>query len=74
MRGCVQRRSKGSWRIAIDCGRDPATGRRRQHFETVRGNKANAQRRLAELLLEVEKGGYVKTPRRLTVKEYLCSW
>ena len=58
----------------IDCGKDPATGKRRQHFETIKGNKSAAQRRLAELLLEIEKGSYVKTPRTLTIAEYLADW
>lgn len=72
--GHIRQRSKGSWEIAIDSGNDPATGRRRQHFETVRGNKADAQKRLAELLIEIEKGGYVKTRRSLILGEYLNSW
>jgi len=73
MKGHIQKRGP-SWRIVIDCGKDPATGRRQQHFETVRGNKSAAQRRLAELLLEIEKGGYVKTPRTLTVANHLEQW
>ena len=70
----MRKRSKTSWEIAIDIGKDPSTGRRRQHFETVRGNRAAAQRRLAELLIEIEKGGYVKTPRTLTLAEYVRDW
>jgi integrase len=73
MRGHTRQRSKGSWEIAIDIGRDPATGRRRQHFETVRGTKKSAQLRLAELLVAVEGGSYVK-PKRLTLGEYLQEW
>ena len=53
MRGSIRQRSKGSWEIASDIGKDPSTGRRRQHFETIRGNKATAQKRLAELLIEI---------------------
>jgi len=74
MRGHIRQRSKGSWEIALDIGRDPSTGRRRQHFETVRGNKAFAQRRLAELVVEIERGGHVKTPRKLSLAEYLRDW
>jgi integrase len=73
MKGHIQKRG-ASWRIVIDIGKDPATGKRRQHFETVKGNKSAAQRRLAELLLEVEKGSYVKTPRTLTLAQYLADW
>jgi integrase len=74
MRGHLQQRSKGSWRIAVDIGKDPVDGKRRQHFETVRGNKGAAQKRLAELMTEISRGGYVKTPRNLTLAAYLRTW
>ena len=73
MRGSIRQRSKGSWEVCIDIGRDPATGKRRQHFETIRGCKADAQRRLHKLLLSVEQGNYVK-PNRLTVAQFLQGW
>jgi integrase len=73
MKGHIRKRSKGSWEIAVDIGKDPLTGRRRQHFETVRGNKRNAERRLAELVVEVEKGSYIK-PKRLSLAECLQQW
>ena len=74
MRGHIRKRSKGSWEIAIDVGKDPSTDRRQQHFETVKGTKAVAERRLAELLVEVEKGSYVKPLHALTLGEYLSEW
>ena len=43
-----------SWELCIDTGRDPVTGERTRHFESVRGAKRDAQRRLRELLLNVE--------------------
>ena len=73
MRGHIQKRGK-SWRIAVDIGADPVTGKRRQHFETVQGNKGAAQKRMSELMVEIQKGGYVKTPRDLTVGDYLERW
>jgi len=54
-------------------GEDPSTGKRIQHFETIRGCKADAQRRVRELLLSVEQGNYVK-PNRLTVAQFLEEW
>ena len=74
MRGHIRPRSKGTWEITLDSGKDPATGERRRHFETVKGGKKAAQKRLAELLLEIEKGAYVRTPRTLTLAEYLSKW
>lgn len=73
MKGHIRQRSKGSWEITIDAGKDPATGRRLRHFETTRGTKKDAQRRLAELLVSIEKGSYVR-PKRLTVGQYLEQW
>jgi hypothetical protein len=43
----------------VDIGKDPATGRRRHHFETIRGNKGAAQKRMVELMVEIEKDGYL---------------
>jgi len=73
MKGSVRQRSKGSWQICLDIGRDPATGKRLRHFENVRGRKAEAQKRLHELLNCLEQGAYVK-PSRLTVAQFLEGW
>ena len=73
MRGSIRQRTRGSWEITIDIGRDPATGKRLRHFETVRGRKADAEARLAELLHSLEKGAYVK-PQRLSLGQYLQQW
>jgi len=73
MKGSIRQRSKGSWEVCIDIGRDPTTGKRLRHFENVRGRKAEAQRRLRELLLSVEQGTYVKSDR-LTVAQFLEEW
>lgn len=39
MRGHIKQRSKGSWSIVIDVGKDPETGKRRQHWHTIKGLK-----------------------------------
>ena len=56
MKGSIRQRSKGSWEICLDAGRDPATGKRLRHFESVKGTKKDAQKRLHELLLSVDQG------------------
>ena len=73
MKGHIRQRSKGSWEIAIDVGRDPSTGKRLQHWETIRGTKRDAQQRLAELLVTIKQGSYIK-PKRLTLGEWLEDW
>ena len=73
MKGHIRQRSKGSWSIVIDVGRDAETGKRCQHWHTVKGTKRDAEKRLTELLHSLNRGSYVK-PTRLTVAEYLEQW
>jgi len=73
MKGSIRQRSKGSWEVCIDIGTDPQSGKRRRHFESIRGSKRGAQKRLAELMVSIDKGSYVR-PKRLTVAQYLEQW
>ncbi|HUU63987.1 MAG TPA: tyrosine-type recombinase/integrase [Dehalococcoidia bacterium] len=73
MRGHIRQRTKGSWAIVIDVGRDPETGKRCQQWHTVRGTKRDAEQAMREMLVGLDKGTYVK-PNRLTVAEYLQQW
>jgi len=71
MRGSIRQRGKKSWQIQIYVtGPD---GKPRRHFETTRGRKGDAQRRLTELLSSLDKGVYTP-PGRLTVAEHLHNW
>jgi integrase len=72
MRGYIRPQGERSWQITVDLSAG-ADGKRRRHFETVRGRKSDAQRRLNELLVSLEKGIYVR-PGRLTVAEHLHNW
>jgi len=73
MRGHLTRGSAtGTWYLRIELARD-GNGRRRQRRETVHGTKAEAHRRLRDLLREVEAGGYVGD-NRLTVRELATRW
>ncbi|MDP2954529.1 MAG: site-specific integrase, partial [Chloroflexota bacterium] len=72
MRGSIRSKGKGSWQIQIYTGLGP-DGTPRRHFETVRGRKGDAQRRLTELLASLDKGVYTP-PGRLTVAEHLKNW
>ena len=73
MRGNVRQRAKGTWTLTIELPPDPATGKRRQAYETVRGAKRDAFRRLNELEAQVHKGEYV-SPSHLTLGQYLDQW
>ena len=72
MRGHIRPQGKNSWQITVDLGVGP-DGKRRRHFETVRGGKRDGQRRLNELLVNLEKG-ITARPGRVTVAEYLRQW
>lgn len=73
MRGHIRARSAGSYQITVDIGRDPVTGKRQQHVETVRGSRRLAEKRLAELILSIEEGNYTR-PTGLTVGTWLAQW
>ena len=72
MQGRIRQRSKGSYEIALDIGRD-AQGRRRRKYETIRGKKSDAQRRLRELIATNEKGLPLNSGK-VTVAEFLETW
>lgn len=72
MKGSIRSQSEQSWQITVDVGisRD---GKRKRHFETIKGRKSDAQKRLNELLVSLDKGVYAPTGR-LTVAEHLRQW
>ena len=73
MRGHITKRSKNSWSIVLDMGRDPTTRKRKQQWVSVKGTKKDAERRLTDLLGQVDTGSYVK-PTRITLGEFLQQW
>ena len=77
MRGSLRRRYTGSWSIILDLGytTDPETGKRKrqQKWITVRGTKRDAERRLAELVNDTNKGTFVE-PSKVTVGEWIDTW
>jgi len=59
----------------VSLGKDQETGKYKQYFETLPkgSSKGDAQKRLREILTEIDKGTFCK-PGKLTVAEYLESW
>jgi integrase len=73
MKGYLRKRTeRGGWQICIWTGTKP-DGRPARYWETVRGSKADAQRRLRELLSSMDKGIPIPSGR-LTVAEHLRNW
>lgn len=71
-RGHLTSRSPGSWTIVIDLGRD-SVGKRRQRSEAVKGPKRLAEKRLAELLHQVNNGVPLDTGKE-TTGAFLQRW
>ena len=56
-RGSVIRVREGVYRLRVDAGNDPVTGRRRQPSRTVRGTRRDAQEALNRWLVDLATGG-----------------
>lgn len=73
MRGHIVKRGKNSYSLAISLGRDSNTGKYKYQWITVRGNKKDAERKLAEVLYQLDNDTYIK-PGKISVAEYLERW
>jgi len=77
LRGSLRKRSKVSWTITLTLGRkiDPKTGKSKvnQKTYTVRGTKAEAEAKLAELLHQYNRGELIE-PTKMTTGEWLQRW
>ena len=72
MNGSIRQRSKGTWELTIDMGKD-ASGKRRRKFINVTGTKGAAQRKLRELLTSLDQGMPLDISKA-TVGEFLDRW
>lgn len=73
MRGHIVKRYKNSYTIVLNLGIDPTTGKRKQQWISVKGTKKDAEKRLSELLNQLDNGIYIK-PGKTTLGEYLERW
>jgi integrase len=71
MRGNITKRSKNSWQLKFDAGRE--NGKRNTRYANVRGTYKDAQRELTKLLNAADQGT-LPDPTRATVSEYLRTW
>ncbi len=72
MHGSIRQRGAASWELRVYAGIDPDTGRRRYRTATVRGNRADAERGLANLIAEVRADRAVGATS--TLSEVLEAW
>src|SRR5438128_11648999 len=73
MTGSLKKRNDNSWSIILYLGRDPLTGKKKQKWITVRGNKKDAQRELNRLVNEFNTGAYVE-PSRDSLATFFEKW
>ena len=72
MKGSLRQRSVGSWELTIDLERD-ALGKWRRKFLTVRGTKAQARRKLREILSILDRG--IDLPaENILLRDWLDRW
>ncbi len=73
MRGHITKRGKDSYTIVLNLGRDPLTGKRKQQWVSVKGTKKEAEKRLSELLGQLDNGIFMQ-PGKTTLAEFLDRW
>mgnify|MGYP001348290776 CR=1 FL=1 len=73
MRGHIVKRSKDSYSVVVSLGKDANTGKYKSQWVSIRGTKKEAERRLAEILHQMDTGTYMK-PSKTTLGEYLEKW
>lgn len=61
------------FKVVIEAGRDPATGRRRRITRTVSGRRHDAELLELDLTRQLEQGTYVE-PKRITVRDWMNTW
>ena len=73
MRGHIVKRGKDSYSIKVSVGKDANTGKYKYQWTTVKGTKKEAEKRLGEILHQLDTGTFMK-PGKTTVAEYLERW
>lgn len=69
MKGYFRKRGD-KWSFSVDIGKDPATGKRKQKTMSGFKTKKEAQAACAELINQIEKGGYQK-PSKLILSDFM---
>ncbi|MFC2063072.1 tyrosine-type recombinase/integrase [Chloroflexota bacterium] len=72
MKGHIRKRGN-SYVVVVELPRDPATGKRRQRWHSVKGNKRDAERALREILMSIDNGMYTK-PKRISFGALMRQW
>ncbi len=74
--GHIRKRTtkKGTvYQIIIELPTDESTGKRQRIYETVDGTKKQAERRMRELISDMDNSTYIK-PTNMTLSSYIDKW
>ena len=72
MKGCIIQRNR-RLRLKVSLGRNQQTGKYESYYETFHGNRTDAQKRLRQILTELDRGMFTR-PGKVTVVAYLNAW
>jgi integrase len=67
------KRYKDSYTVVLNLGNDPATGKRKQQWISVKGTKKEAEKKLAESLHQIDNNLFMK-PGKTTLADFLDRW
>ncbi len=72
MKGAIVNRN-GNYSIVLNLEHDSETGKRKQQWIAVKGNKKEAERQLNEMVNQLQHGTFVK-PSKMTIGNHIEQW
>ncbi|WP_251198051.1 tyrosine-type recombinase/integrase [Anaerotardibacter muris] len=71
--GSIIKLGRDHWRVRVDYGKDPLTGKRQVVSKTIHGTKADA-RRLRDKLRAEKESGIRPNAGKITLSEFIVDW
>lgn len=69
----LEKLGKNYWKIVLEGGYDPQTGKRKRIIRKFRGTKQEAEAEKSRIITEQEQGVFINT-KNVTVRDYLRFW
>ena len=73
MSGNIVQEGKGKWKITVEAGKDPATGKRKRIIRRIEGRRMEAQALMAQIVTGLRQGTYIEQDS-CTVEQWLNTW
>ncbi|MFW6271315.1 MAG: tyrosine-type recombinase/integrase, partial [Bacillota bacterium] len=71
--GHLEKKGKKKYKIVIEAGKDPVTGKRKRIHKTVNTTKRKAKKIMAKMQTKIDQGNYIK-PSDIKLEKYLKKW